>query len=178
MACRRPCGSTEGTGVAKQKPRQGDGARLVRLSDGACRRGAKSSAASRHPNAEPHRWLHGGTHRKAPQRSVPTNYRRCCSALHCCAALAHSNANSANFSRRSRSAACSPMLLLSCANHSNTLAMSIGPSCELSGGYGTGCSLGCAKGIISCLHVGLSPPFRKLRLQSERNSPSISRSLK
>ena len=55
----------ERAGVAKQKPRQGDGAKLVRLSDGACRRGAKSSAASRHPNAEPQSWLH------SPRGRVP-----------------------------------------------------------------------------------------------------------
>ena len=35
-----------------------------------------------------------------------------------------------------------------------------------------------ATGIISCLHGWFIPPFRNLRLQSQRNSPSISRSLK
>jgi hypothetical protein len=42
----------------QKKPRSETGLSWSRLSDGACRRGAKSSAASRHPNAEPQSWLH------------------------------------------------------------------------------------------------------------------------
>ena len=41
-----------------------------RLSDGACRRGAKSSAASRHPNAEPHRWLHSARPQNPPEAGL------------------------------------------------------------------------------------------------------------
>jgi hypothetical protein len=46
-------------------------------------------------------------------------------ARRCDAAIAHSNAKSASLSRRFGSFACSEMWVLSCANHSNTLAMSL-----------------------------------------------------
>jgi hypothetical protein len=48
-------------------------------------------------------------------------------ALLCCAAAVHSNDNLISVSRCPGSLACSAAFMLSCANHSNTLAMSIGP---------------------------------------------------
>ena len=50
-----------------------------------------------------------------------------CAARRSAAAAPHSNANLVSVSRRFGSFECLAMSLLSCANHSNTLAMSIGP---------------------------------------------------
>ena len=47
------------------------------------------------------------------------------SQRHCCAAAVHSNANLRKVSRCLASLACSAAFMLSCANHSNTLAMSM-----------------------------------------------------
>src|SRR6476620_117977 len=52
--------------------------------------------------------------------TAPSGDARCSAA-----AIAHSNAKLARLSRRFGSFACSAMWMLSCANHSNTLAMSL-----------------------------------------------------
>ena len=51
----------------------GAGLSWSRLSDGACRRGAKSSAASRHPNAEPQSWLHSAQGETLAEKAPPSS---------------------------------------------------------------------------------------------------------